>query len=282
MRFQENAIFEKRPKIDRKSIRVRISGQPIDDFAFFPISEATSERFCLLRGSSGLSWATFLASRSILEAIRASPEAPLGRSRGAPGTLRDASGTPLERPGCSRSVFGRFLVPRAPPGSDFGSILGPILAPFSDCFAKRITSDFGLTFATGGRIAKTDSPAELPADLTPAVSFSYIACCPSNDFGKSVGRTQKSVESLYKILCWRGMMERTMLENHAGESRWSGLCCEDSTEEPHDCTSPNIFGMPMFRRYFTFFERLQGFQDELSLPDVRYVIFEYSRRMLDS
>ena len=61
-------------------------------------------------------------------------------------------------------------------------------------------------------------------------------------------------------------MERTMLENYAGESRWSGLCCEDSTEEPHDCTSPNIFGMPTFRRYFTFFERLQGFQDELSLP----------------
>ena len=132
MRFQENAIFEKRPKIDRKSIRVRISSQSSDDFAFFPLSEATWERFCMLRGGSGPSWVLFLDPRRLLGAPRASPGAPLGRSRGAPGTLRDAPGMPLERPWClkvgsrrerngkvnSRERFSIDL------GIDFGAIFG--------------------------------------------------------------------------------------------------------------------------------------------------------------
>ena len=78
-----------------------------------------------------------------------SPWAPLRRSRGAPETLRDALGTPLERPGCPKvdfwSIWGtpgtsqdQFLVNL---GIDFGLIF--------QCFGERIASDFGPTFATG-------------------------------------------------------------------------------------------------------------------------------------
>ena len=61
-----------------------------------------------------------------------------------------------EAPGAPKIDLGAPRVLQSRPGSDFWSILASILAAFSDCFAERIASDFGLTFATGGRIAKTD------------------------------------------------------------------------------------------------------------------------------
>ena len=143
MRFQGKTIFEKRPKIDRKSIRVRISSQSSDDFAFFPLSEATWDGICSLQGGSGLSWAPFLGPRRILEASWASPERPWdapgalwGRSETLPGRLWSALGA-------SRSILGRFWMPRAPPGSDFRLILESMLVAFSDCFDKRTASESG-------------------------------------------------------------------------------------------------------------------------------------------
>ena len=106
-----------------------IPTRPSDNFAFFPLSEATLERFCMLWGGSGPSWALFLDPRRLLGAPRASPGAPLGRSRGAPGTLRDAPGTTLKRPGR--------------PEVDFESILG---APGAS--RERFLVDFG--FDSGG------------------------------------------------------------------------------------------------------------------------------------
>ena len=142
MRFQENAIFKKRPKIDRKSIRVRISSQSSDDFAFFPLSEATWDRICSLQGGSGLSWAPFLGPRRILEASWASPErpwdapgAPRGRSETLPGRLWSglgASRSILGAPGASRE---RFLV-------DFGIDFGCIFGLLRQKNRKRIRADF--------------------------------------------------------------------------------------------------------------------------------------------
>ena len=104
--------------------------------------------------------------RRLLGALRAYPGTPLGRSRGAPGTLRDAPGTTLKRPGRPEVDFELILGAAAPPGSDFWSILGSILAAFSDCFGKRTASEFGPIFASGGRITKTDQ------------QFGWLAGCP--------------------------------------------------------------------------------------------------------
>ena len=117
-----------------------IPTRPSDNFAFFPLSEATLERFCMLWGGSGPSWALFLDPRRLLGAPRASPGTPLGRSRGAPGTLRDAPGTPLERTGC--------------PEVDIGCpeyLAGPIFGWFWHRLWRGIPRDFGPTFATGGQ-----------------------------------------------------------------------------------------------------------------------------------
>ena len=70
----------------------------------------------------------------------------MGRSRGAPGTLRDAPRTPLERPGCPKVDFGsildasgasreRFLV-------DFGIDFGRIFGLLRQKNRKRIRADF--------------------------------------------------------------------------------------------------------------------------------------------
>ena len=132
MRFHENAIFEKRPKIDRKSVRVRISMQPRDDFAIFPAFGGDLGSILLAPGRLGTFLGDVLAPGRIRRAPQASPGARLGRSRGAPGTLRDAPGTPPERPWCPEVDFWSIL--GAPGASrerflvdfrvDFGGILG--------------------------------------------------------------------------------------------------------------------------------------------------------------
>ena len=83
---------------------------------------------------------TLSAPRRILGASWASPGAPLGRSRGAPGALRGAPGIPLGRTGC--------------PEVDIGCpeyLAGPIFGRFWHRLWRGIPRDFGLTFATGGQ-----------------------------------------------------------------------------------------------------------------------------------
>ena len=109
MRFQENANFEKRPKIDRKSVRVHMSTQPRDDFAIFPAFGGDLGSILLAPRRLGTLLGDFLAPRRTLGASQASPGARLGRSRGAPGTLRDAPGTPRERPWCPEVDFWSIL-----------------------------------------------------------------------------------------------------------------------------------------------------------------------------
>ena len=113
MRFQENSIFAKRSKFDRKSVRVRSSTQLHGHFAIFSAFGADLGSILLAPGRLGTLLGDVLAPRSILGAPWASPGAPLRRSRGAPGTLRYAPGTPLERPACSEVNFGSIWGARA-------------------------------------------------------------------------------------------------------------------------------------------------------------------------
>ena len=137
----------------------------------FPLSEATWGRFCWPRGGSGPSWATFWL-----------PGESPGRPRPPPGRAWDAPGAPRERSemlpgrlrsalGAPRSIFGRFWVPRAPPGSDFWSIFGSILTHSRIVLARE-------SQAISGRLLRQvdesqrpiDSPADSAADPTDSLT----------------------------------------------------------------------------------------------------------------
>ena len=75
------------------------------------------------------------------------------RSRGAPGTLRDAPGTPLERLRWLEVDLGSLLGARVPPGSNFWLFLALISVVFSDQFGGQIVNDFVPTFPTGRQAA---------------------------------------------------------------------------------------------------------------------------------
>ena len=127
-------MFAKRQKIDGKSIRLRISTQPSDNFAFFPLSEATWSRFGSPRGGSGASWAPFRL-----------PEESLGRPGPPPGRPWDAPGVPRGRSeALPERLWGALDAPR--------SILGAQNTS-QDRFLVDFGIDYGVEFqAISGRL----------------------------------------------------------------------------------------------------------------------------------
>ena len=88
------------------------------------------------------------ARQGALSGVPGHPWRPSGRSRGAPGMLRDA---PETLPRRLRDALGRHGVSAEGPGSDFHSILGAprfLRGSISDQFSRWFLIDFASEFAS--------------------------------------------------------------------------------------------------------------------------------------
>ena len=144
-------MFAKRRKIDGKSIRLRISIQPRDNFAFFLFRrrlgvdlarpevawEPTGRPF----GSPKNPWGVLSLPRGALGALT-------GRTGDAPRRSRNASGAHW-------MPRGRYWVPRMPRGTDFWSFLASIMAWNS----TRVRADFCNWWARPGRNTQAEGVA---------------------------------------------------------------------------------------------------------------------------